>query len=142
MRHTAAYLVAYLAMVSVLAVTAAAQDQDQDQDESVLVAFGADVAAQWDGLPLACPDGSLDWFDATPETLFCFRAEMSGLEMRSRLNGFLERRGTWLNAWRIETPELVSRPYWVDGRLYRIVVGSSFSAPRHAVVFIRHSILD
>jgi hypothetical protein len=127
-----------LVMAAALALASGATASDA----TPVAAFGSSVAAVWDGIALECPGASYEWFGATPETLYCFRVEMSGLSIRSRLSGLLEERGTWLNAWRQETPELVSRPLWADGAVYRIVVATNFRSARDAVVFIRHSAVD
>jgi hypothetical protein len=111
-------------------------------NESRVAAFGNAVAAEWSGVELACPPGSHEWLLATPESLYCFRVELSGLSIRARLSAFLERRGVWLNTWQQETPQLTSRPLWADGGVFRIIVASSLAAPRSSVVFISHTAVD
>lgn len=114
----------------------------QASEGSHVASFGASVAEAWDGAPFACPDGSYEWFGATPETLYCFRVAMSELSIRARLSALLEQRSIWLNAWMHEAPDLTSRPFWFDGSVYRFFVGTSLAAPSSAVVFIRHGVLD
>ncbi len=134
MRYTITRLMAFLAAASV-AITGTAYATEG----TTAAVFGSTVAATWSGIELTCPDGSYEWLGATPETLYCFRVAMSGLSIRARLTSLLEQRGIWLNAWQLETPEMMSRPFWSDGDLFRIIVATSHGAPRSSVVFIRHT---
>jgi hypothetical protein len=136
MRYTITRLMACLAAASVAILGTA-----HATEGTTAAVFGSTVAATWSGVELACPDGSHEWMGATPDTLYCFRVAMSGLSTRARLTSFLEHRGIWLNAWQLETPEMMSRPFWSGGDLFRIIVATSHSAPRTSVVFIRHMAL-
>ena len=134
MRYPITRLMAWLAAAS-LAITGTAHATEG----TTAAVFGSTVAATWSGVELACPDGSYEWMGATPDTLYCFRVAMSGLSIRARLTSLLEHRGIWLNAWQLETPDMMSRTVWSDGDLFRIIVATSHSAPRSSVVFIRHT---